>query len=192
MSWESFYLVCFWTGFLLTMIAFLAGTLHLPHVHVHVHHPGAAHFKGAPLAKFNFATLIAFLTWFGGAGYLLERHTGLFALAALAFAALSGLAGASAVSWFLVKILLARETALDSADSDMVGVLGRVTSGVRAGGTGEMIFSRLGARSAAPVRSEDGAAIPKSTEVVVTRYEKGIAYVRRWDEMTSEGEKGER
>src|SRR5262249_26779376 len=145
---------------------------------VHVHHVGGgAHVNGAPLSKFNFATLIAFLTWFGGTGYLLERHTGILAWVALGLATVSGLAGASAVSWFLVKVLLARERVLDSADSDMVGVLGRVSSAIRGGGTGEMIFSRLGSRSAAPIRSEDGAAIPKSTEVIVTRYEKGIAYV---------------
>jgi hypothetical protein len=28
--------------------------------------------------------------------------------------------------------------------------------------------------------------MPKGTEVVVTRYEKGIAYVRLWSEMTGE------
>ena len=31
----------------------------------------------------------------------------------------------------------------------------------------------------------DGSAIAKGSEVIVTRYEKGIAYVRRWDEFTS-------
>jgi membrane protein implicated in regulation of membrane protease activity len=190
-TWESFYLVCFLVGFLLTVIAFLAGTLHLPHVHAHVHHVGGggAHFKGAPLSRFNFATLVAFLTWFGGTGYLLERHTGLLTLVALGLATLSGLAGASVVSWFLVKVLLARERVLDSADSEMIGVLGRVSSPVRTGGTGEMIFSRQGARTAAPVRAEEGAAIPKGTEVIVTRYEKGIAYVRCWEEMTDGQEK---
>ena len=31
------------------------------------------------------------------------------------------------------------------------------------------------------VFNEDGSAIPKGSEVIVTRYEKGIAYVRLWD-----------
>ncbi len=61
-----------------------------------------------------------------------------------------------------------------------------MSSPVRAGGTGEMIFSQAGARRAAPIRSENGDAIAKDDEVVVTRFEKGIAYVRRWEEM-SEG-----
>ncbi len=40
-----------------------------------------------------------------------------------------------------------------------------------------MIFSQMGSRRSAPARSEDGE-IPKGVEVVVTRYESGIAYVR--------------
>ena len=52
------------------------------------------------------------------------------------------------------------------------------------GGTGEMICSQEGARRSAAARSDDGTAIPKDAEVVVTRYDKGIAYVRRWDELT--------
>jgi hypothetical protein len=63
-------------------------------------------------------------------------------------------------------------------------VLGTVTSNIRPSGTGEMIFSQAGARRAAPARSEDGLTIEKGTEVVVTRYERGIAYVRPWDELT--------
>ena len=39
-------------------------------------------------------------------------------------------------------------------------------------------------RSAA-VRSEDGQAIPKDAEVLVTRFDKGIAYVRPWDSTDS-------
>ena len=38
-------------------------------------------------------------------------------------------------------------------------------------------------RRVAGARSEDGTAIAKGAEVVVQRYEKGIAYVRRWEDM---------
>jgi hypothetical protein len=65
----------------------------------------------------------------------------------------------------------------------MIGVLGRVTCPIREGGIGEMTFSQQGRRSATPVRSEDGAPIPKGVEVVVTRYEKGVAYVRGFEQM---------
>jgi hypothetical protein len=51
-----------------------------------------------------------------------------------------------------------------------------------------MIYSQEGTRRVAGARSENGAAIPKGAEVVVTRYEKGIAYVRPWEELMGEME----
>jgi len=44
----------------------------------------------------------------------------------------------------------------------------------------------MGTRRVCGARSEDGSAITKGTEVVVTRYEKGIAYVRLWSELSGE------
>ena len=70
----------------------------------------------------------------------------------------------------------------------MVGVLGKLSIPIRDGGTGEIVFSQEGTRHVAGARSEDGAAIPKGAEVVVTRYEKGIAYVRRWEDFAGETE----
>jgi hypothetical protein len=93
-----------------------------------------------------------------------------------------GVLGASVVFLFLVKVLLANERPLDPADFDMIGVLGRLTSGIREDGTGEMSFTQAGARRSVPARSGDGGVIPKGADVLVTRYEKGIAYVRRWDD----------
>jgi hypothetical protein len=48
------------------------------------------------------------------------------------------------------------------------------------------VYSQAGTRRVCGARSEDGTAIPKGTEVVVTRYEKGIAYVRLWSEMSGD------
>ena len=41
-------------------------------------------------------------------------------------------------------------------------------------------------RRVAGARSEDGGAIAKGTEVMVTRYDKGIAYVRPWIDPADE------
>jgi hypothetical protein len=51
-----------------------------------------------------------------------------------------------------------------------------------------LIYSQEGTRRVAGARSEDGAAIPRGTEVIVTRYEKGIAYVRPWVDPADEFE----
>jgi hypothetical protein len=83
-------------------------------------------------------------------------------------------------------VLISEDENMDPADYEMVGVLGRISSPIRAAGTGEMIYTQMGTRRVCGVRSEDRSAIGKGTEVVVTRYEKGIAYVRLWTEMSGE------
>jgi membrane protein implicated in regulation of membrane protease activity len=132
---------------------------------------------------FNFLTLTIFLAWFGGTGYLLTRYSTVWFLLGLGVAVFSGIGGAAIIFAFL-KALMASEHPMDPADYEMVGVLGKVSSPVRAGGTGEITYSQGGTRHAAAARSEDSRAIGKGSEVVVTRYEHGIAYVRRWEEMT--------
>jgi hypothetical protein len=92
------------------------------------------------------------------------------------------------VFWFLAKVLMADEAPLDPADYDMIGVLGRTTISIRPGGTGELVFTQGGTRHVAGARSETGAAIPKGTEVLVTRYEKGIAYVSPFEDALGEKE----
>lgn len=185
MNWESFYLVAFLVGFLLSAVAFFAGVVHFPHFHVHAHGHGRMGGGKAGLSPFNFGTLAAFLAWFGGTGYLLERYSNVWVYLGLFIASMSGLGGAAVVFWFLMK-LVGNDQPLDPADFEMTGVLGRVASPIRSGGTGELIYSRNGARCASPARSDEGVAIPRDTEVVVTRFEKGIAYVRRWEDMSGE------
>ena len=203
MSWESFYLICFLVGLALSALSLLAGIgkfhlstrWHIPgtraaHAHsgVHVHTGGGrlAGEKAPHVSSFNFSSAMAFLAWFGGTGYLLTRYSGLWVVLAFGIAMASGLVAAAIVSLFLIKVLLAHDSALDPADFDLVGVLGTVTVGIREGGTGEVIFSQSGSRHVIGARSENGRAIAKGTEVVVTRYDKGIAYVRGWEEMAGE------
>ena len=182
MNWSDFYFACFIFGFGLSVIALLGGSarLHVPHLHLH---------HGAPMrggSWFNMATIAAFLAWFGGTGYLLEHYYGVWFVLALGISIISGIGAAAIVFWFVAKVLIEREAPLDPADYEMVGVLGKLSVPIRAGGTGELIYSQEGTRRSAGARSEDGVAIPKGAEVIVTRYEKGIAYVRRWEDVLSD------
>jgi hypothetical protein len=138
------------------------------------------------VSPFNFVTLTAFLAWFGGTGYLLTRYSGLWVGFGLAASVMSGLLGGGIVFLFLSRVLISSEENMDSADYEMVGVLGRVSSSIREGGTGEMIYAQMGTRRVCGARGEHGSAIAKGTEVVVTRYDKGIAYVRLWSEMSGD------
>lgn len=188
-NWDILYMTCFGVGFVLSVIGFISGFIHwhigdfrFGHLHALKASSGG---HGGQISPVNGFTLVAFLCWFGGVGYLLAH--GIFGRVAgpvvLGFAVLSGLMGAGLVFWFFAKVMLPRERSLEPADTPIIGVLGRVSAAIPAGGVGEMLYSQGGARRSIPIAAEDGVAIGRNAEVVVLRYARGIAYVRRWDEM---------
>ena len=143
---------------------------------------------GSNVSPFNPPSLAAFLAWFGGTGYLLTRFSTVWVGLGLLLSVASGVVGGGIIFFFLSRVLISDEENMDPADYEMVGVLGRLCVSIRAGGTGEILYSQAGTRRVCGARSEDGSAIAKGTEVVVTRYEKGIAYVRLWSEMSGESD----
>jgi membrane protein implicated in regulation of membrane protease activity len=197
MTWSDFYLLCFAVGFLFSVLSFvLAGlewhlpfNLHLPHGwgagHVPAAHGHVAGARGA-ISPLNPVTAAAFLGWFGGTGYLITRFSSILSVLGLVLAIAAGLVGAAIVFLFLTRVLTSDAENMDPADYEMVGVLGKISMPIRTGGTGEIIYSQAGTRRTCGARSEQGSAIEKGAEIVVTRYEKGIAYVRLWEEMSGE------
>jgi hypothetical protein len=195
LSGENWYLVCFGIGLALSLLTYFGGFGHLHFGHLHSGHLHLGHSHGghahvprasghdASISPLNGFTLMAFLCWFGGTGYLLRRFTGVLGLGVFAIAVISGLLGAAIIFWFLARVLLPSERVLTAEDTEMAGVLARVSSPIREGGTGEIAYSQGGAHRAAAARSDAGAAIPRDVEVVVLRYERGIAYVRPWSEL---------
>jgi hypothetical protein len=215
MTWSDFYLICFAVGFCFSFFSFIFGgsrfgKLHLPHFHGHAHLPtahgpgasapaagdhggaagnggDAAHVHhGGTVSPFNPPSIAAFLAWFGGAGYLFTRFSALWVGTALSLSVLAGLVGGAIIFFFLTKVLISDQEYLDPADFEMVGVLGKLSVPIREGGTGELIYSQMGTRRVCGARRDNDGAIAKGAEVVVTRYEKGIAYVRLWSEMSGE------
>jgi membrane protein implicated in regulation of membrane protease activity len=144
--------------------------------------PASTQTSRATFSWLNPSAIVAFLAWFGGAGYLLTQYYAVWYLLALGLAILAGFTGAAIVSWFLVKVLLPHEVELHDADFELAGTLAKVTSSIREGGTGEITYSLGGVRRCAGARSSDGKALEKGSEVVVARYDNGIAYVTRWEE----------
>jgi hypothetical protein len=67
-------------------------------------------------------------------------------------------------------------------DYYLPGTIARVLSPIRARGTGEIMYVKGGTRQVAAARSIDGEPIARGTEVVIVRYELGIAYVHPWDD----------
>jgi len=56
----------------------------------------------------------------------------------------AGLFGAGIVFLFLTRVLISHEENMDSADYEMVGVLGRISMPIRENGTGEIITRKPG------------------------------------------------
>jgi membrane protein implicated in regulation of membrane protease activity len=182
---NAFYLICFVLGFVLSLLAAFSGLGRLHFGHVRVGHMGLHGHAKAPgqVSALNGFTLPAFLCWFGGAGYLLHHFSSLWAPMVLLLAMVSGLAGAAMLYVALFKFLLPRERVLSAEETRMDGVVARVSDEIRAGGTGEILFSQADARRSAAARSETGAPIARGTEVVVLRYVRGIAYVSPLEEL---------
>jgi membrane protein implicated in regulation of membrane protease activity len=203
MNWESFYLVCFLAGLMLSFVSLLGGmghfgghvhAPHLPHAGHMGHgvgaHPGsgggggsAGPGVGPEVPWWNAFSIMIFLCWFGAAGFLLTKYGSFVAGIVVVLAAICGLAGGVILFMFMNKFLLPHERELTADETDVVGVVGRVSSPIRAGGTGEIMYQQMGATRSAIARSDDGAAVAKEEEVYVIRYEKGIAYVKRWEDL---------
>ena len=157
MNWQAIFLGCFVIGFILSALSFALGALH---AHLHIRVPWGHHIHGnifdahptSPVGPINFATLTAFLAWFGGTGYLLTSEFRWVALPAVLVSILLGLVGAAIVFWVMAHILWSPHENMQSADYQMVGVLGRLTQPIRAGWIGEIVCSHGGARQCCGAR----------------------------------------
>lgn len=206
MNWETFYLVCFLAGLMLSFVSLLGGMghfgghVHVPHVHLphaghvgHVPHVGASHVSGGAGSSaggvgpevpwWNAFSIMIFLCWFGAAGFLLTKYGSFVAGVVVVLAAICGIAGGAIIFVFLTRVLMPHDRELTADETDVVGVVGRVSSPIRSAGTGAIVYQQMGATRSANARADDGGALAKDEEVFVIRYEKGIAYVKRWEDL---------
>jgi membrane protein implicated in regulation of membrane protease activity len=203
MNWETFYLVCFLAGLMLSFVSLLGGMghfgghVHAPHFHLphagHVPHGvGASHPSsvggGPEVPWWNAFSIMIFLCWFGAAGYLLTKYGSFVAGLVVVLAAICGVAGGAILFLFLTRVLMPHDRELTADETEVVGAVGRVSSPIRAGGTGAIVYQQMGATRSANARAEDGTELGKDEEVFVIRYEKGIAYVRRWEDLEASGQ----
>jgi hypothetical protein len=191
----TLFVVCFIAGLGLSVVSFVSGLQHVNvfdsvfHGHRVLHLPRLpriARHGGVRKASsmINAAAITAFLTWFGGGGLLLERLTPWSVPIIYGGAAVIGMSGGALIN-SIIGALARRESTAESLS--MIGVIARTVVPIRAGdGTGEIVFTHAGTRRVCGARSDDGRAIEKGTEVVVTRYQKGIAYVMTWEELQKE------
>lgn len=137
------------------------------------------HFSGL----FNVSSLLAFITWFGGIAYVARNGLGVWAWVAILLGLVGGLAGAAAISWFLLGFLRKNSQELNPRDWEQVGVIGHVSSSIRPSGYGEIVYEQNGTRHVASARADGDLGIARNTEVVVLRVEKGVAIVAPFESL---------
>ena len=157
------------------------GADHGAHATDHGDHPSTLPLL-ARLPLFNPSALLAFITCFGAAGYILTHFADWPSLPALIVALVPGLLGDVIIAAVIAKII-ASETVMRPIDYELEGTLGRVTISIPANGVGEVIFSKGGTRRSEAARSLNTTAIPYDTEVVIVEYEHGVAVVVPYDEF---------
>lgn len=178
----TLFVVCFLVGLGLSVVSFASGSHHI-NVLDHIFHGHHLHAPKSRASSLNLAAITAFLVWFGGGGLLLEKIDDWRMPLIVATAVVIGLLGASLINKSM-SMLIRHETVAEPLT--MVGKIARTTIPIRAAeGTGEIVFTHQGTRHVAGARSDNGAAIDKGIEVVVTRYERGIAFVATWDELSA-------
>jgi hypothetical protein len=183
---DVIFLGCLVFGLVLTLGSLLLGAVDLGH-------DFGGHDAGdhGPLGPISISSVLAFAAFFGGVGYLTHNAVGLLAIVSLVLAVAAGLAGAAAMTWALTK-LKASERIMNPADYKLPGTLARVTSSIRVGGVGEIIYEQKGIRQVAAARSSDGRAIGRGTEVVILETIGGFALVQPFEALLEEREERER
>jgi len=195
----TLFAICFLVGLGISAVSLFSSALHVHHGgahfhgHGHGHGFGGHHGHGSSLLKnsseffgslFNLAAITMFLACFGGVGLLLGRTTHLAALIVAILAGAAGFAGAAMLVRIL-QVMRRRERPLEPIQ--LVGMVGKLTIPIREGGTGEVVYTFDGKRRCSGARSDDSKRpIPRGTEVVITKYDKGIAYVCEFDRMIAQ------
>jgi hypothetical protein len=188
---DAFYLGSFLFGLLFSAVTCLCGLAHVGGHGAPTHGLGGGHGDDASLPaahthvkpaspkQVNVPLLIAFVSWFGGVGYPSRNALDLVTPVSLVCGLTGGVAAAATVAWFLARVVAPNDVALDAADFALPGVTARVSSPIRAGGTGEIVYELGGTRRVSAARGEDAGVHSRGETVRITRTDRGVAYVGR-------------
>lgn len=186
---DAVLLGCFFFGLIFSGLSLFLGIADLGFGHdasPHQGAPGSSHGNDSGLSPISVGSILAFLTWTGGVAYLLRNGADAQAAVSVVLGIGAGLIGAYAVYLMLKKVRASEAGLMRSEDYAMPGVIGRVTSSIREGGTGEIVYEQAGVRQVSGARASDGTAIPRGTEIVVHRLQGGIAYVEPWSSFVGD------
>jgi hypothetical protein len=145
------------------------------------------------LGALNLYGLLMFLLIFGLVGYVAHAVLGWGVLFVMLVPLLFGVVCAIGLTALLhIVFATSKDTVLTATDARLEGRLGTVTMTIRAGGAGEIIFTRkAGGRQSVGARSAGGEAIPAGSEIVILDYQDGIASVQSWDDFIAAARAGD-
>jgi membrane protein implicated in regulation of membrane protease activity len=102
------------------------------------------------------------------------------AIFSLPIGLIGGLIGAYVI-YQALKRLRAGEREMNAESERLEGTIARVTSSIRAGGVGEIVYKLGDSWQVAAARAGDGVAIPRNAQVVITGRTGGIDMVETWE-----------
>lgn len=132
-----------------------------------------------PAAYLNLPSVAAFMVVFGAVGYLFVRNSSFSAASILLFAIIGG-----GLGWFGMSMLMAKwalrpsEPNAHDAAEEIQGQPAVVIAAISAGSPGSIRYGQSG--QVAPAKSIDSSVLGAGTEVVIDRFDDGVAIVEDW------------
>lgn len=164
------YLLAFGGGFAIAVYAMLYGV---------EKNRGASVSQPSPHA--NLPAFAALMVSFGAVGYLLVRNSALSSLATGLISTGSGVAGWIAMSLLMAKwALKANPPGAHDEAEEFQGHLALVVGAISSTSLGSIRYERDGEQHVAPARGLGEADLPPGTEVVIDRFDEGVAVVEDW------------
>lgn len=133
--------------------------------------------EGDTPSPFSLRTIIMFMMGFGGGG-LIGKGAGLADEPSIIPATITGFVMASLMYVFM-RVLYGSFGTTMAQSGDYIGLVGRITISVPAGGRGTVSLTVKGQTANTTCISADGSTIPHGSDVYVVSYEGGVASVKR-------------
>lgn len=134
-----------------------------------------------PAPYLNLPGVAALLVALGAVGYLLVRNSSLQSFSIGVIALVAGALGWVGMTILMAKWALRPEAAGGHGDADEIqGQPGVVTVSIGVNEAGAVRYSHLGHSHEVPARNIDAEELPAGTEIVIDRFDGGVAIVEKW------------
>jgi len=134
------------------------------------------------LSPWSPSVICAFLTTFGGAGYISLEAVGIGTSVSIVVGAVAATVGAGGVFYGMNRFFSAVQASSEVKVADVIGREAEVITPVPKGGVGEISYEVSGTRMSAPARTVNGKPVGRAQKVKIVRIV-GTTYLvkpRRW------------